>query len=128
MKLDLKCVRDILMLCEDFDFLSYDLEWVPLSLHYFLQKLPCYKKNQIAYTLIQLDEAGYINAQSVCYDDGIGDIFVERLTYAGHELIDTIRPKSVWDKMSKTISELSEISLPVLQELASHFLIESLTH
>ena len=128
MKLEPKCVRDILMFCEDYDFLSEDLTWSPLSLYKFSQSLPSYNKNQIAYTLIQLNEAGYIKASVQTSANVVDSILVTRLTYEGHELIDTIRPKSVWDKISKIISELSDISLPVLQQIASHFLVESLTH
>lgn len=128
MKLDSSCVRDVLILCEDTPFLSEDLIWESVTLKYFVKHLPQYSKSQIAYTLIQLNDAEYINATIFEYDDGVSDIVVNRLTYAGHELIDTIRPEKVWQKISKSISEISNISLPILQEIGSHFLIEFLTH
>lgn len=128
MKLDPKCVRDILMVCEDANSLTENLKWSPLSLSVFSERLTEYKKNEIAYTLILLNEAKYIEAHVSEYDGGIANIIVYKLTYTGHELIDTIRPKSVWNSLSKTISEISHVSLPVLQQLGSHFLINSLTH
>lgn len=128
MKLDPNCVRDILILCEDTPFLSEDMTWEPVSLSYFTEHLPQYPCNQIAYTLYQLDDADYINASVLDGDNQLIDICVHGLTYSGHELIDSIRPAKVWNKIDKTISELSSISLPILQDIGSRFLIDLLTN
>lgn len=127
MKLDTNCVRDILILCENSTFLSDDLSWNPLHIANFSQELFQYSKNQIAYTLLQLADAEYINAHILDCDNGIIDILVYGLTYKGHELVDTIKPKKVWTKLSSLINEVSDISLPILQDVASQFLIELLT-
>ena len=126
MKLEPNCVRDVLIMCEDTPFLSENLQWNPVRLSFFSQELYQYPKNQIAYTILQLTNANYIDAHVLDSDECIIDIIVYGLTYSGHELIDTIRPEKVWCKIGKLFDEIGNMSLPVLQDIASHFLIELL--
>lgn len=127
MKLNHNCVRDILIFCEDSPSFDENLEYVHLYLSDFCQNLPQYSKEEIAYTLIILDEAGLILSNPLRYDGGIADITYTRLTYQGHEFIDTIRSEKVWNKIKKTISAVGSVSLPVLQEIGSQILLSVLS-
>lgn len=127
MKLDTNCVRDILFLCENSLGLDENLSWKYLQLSDFCSHLTKYSKEIIAYTLILLDEAGYIESAVSDSDDCIDDIYVSRLTYAGHEFIETIRPDSVWKKVSSVVATIGSASLPIVQNLGSKFLLEALT-
>lgn len=127
MKLNHNCVRDILIICEDHPTFNEYLAYNHLYLNNFCDKLPSYSNQEIVYTLILLEEAGLIIAKPFRFDGGISDICVTRLTYAGHEFIDTIRSDNVWEKVNKTISSVSSISLPILQQIGSQILLSLLS-
>ncbi|MBQ6994991.1 MAG: DUF2513 domain-containing protein [Lachnospiraceae bacterium] len=126
MKLEPNCVRDILLFCEKSLGINADLSWETLHLPNFCQSLPSYTKETIAYTLILLDEAGYINCHVIEADNGIVDIYVFRLTYFGHEFIETIRSNSVWEKLTSCVAKIGSASLPVIQQLGSSILLDTL--
>lgn len=128
MKLNPDCIRDILIFCEDYLTLDSNLQLQIAELEDICEALPDYPREEIAYTIKKLDEAGYINA-IIQFASGriIYRLTVVELTYEGHEFIDTIRPENVWDKVSKVISNVSSISLPVLQQIGSQALLSFLS-
>ncbi len=128
MKLNPNCIRALLLYCEDSLTLDEHLAWQPLHLLDFCASLPKYSRQEIAYTLYLLDEADYIETHIVEADCGIIDIYVFRLTYLGHEFIDSIRSNTVWEKVQSALNVISSASLPVIQELGSHFILELLHH
>ena len=127
MKLNNNCLRDILIYCEDVLSFDEDLSWCPLYLSDFVKALPQYSQEDIAYTLILLDEAHFIESIIHKRNGGIYDISVYRLTYKGHEFLATIKPDNIWEKLQSIISTTGSISLPILQELASNYLLAFLT-
>jgi hypothetical protein len=54
-------------------------------------------RNELAYHTLLLKEAGFIEAQDLCHmgPDGF-DWRPKRLTYRGHELLEVIREKEIW--------------------------------
>lgn len=127
MELNIDCVRDILMVCEDTPFLSEDLEWEPFVLNYFVDKLPKYPKVQIAYTICLLGDAGYLLISKQSADNRLNNLLVSRLTYNGHELLGSIKPEKVWNKVLKAIDGISDVSLPILQAIASEICLKLLS-
>lgn len=131
MKLNYNCVRDTLFPCEKSLTLNDDLLWECLTLNDFksLFEKPNgkYSKQEVAYTLFMLDEAGYIVCSYLNSDNCLSELCVSRLTYAGHEFIDTIRSDSIWSKITSFITAVGSASLPVIQDLGSQFLLETLT-
>ena len=128
MKLKHDCVRDVLIYCEDHLIFGENLSWNPLSLEKFCKELPKYSREDLAYTLYLLAEADFLETHITEADGGIYGIFVYRITYIGHEFIDTIRPDTVWKKIQKAITALGSASLPVIQSLGSQYATELLTH
>lgn len=126
MKLNLDCIRDILLKCEEQCSLNESLCWSELTLSDF--ETLTYSKQDIAYTIILLEEAGYIKAFINYYDDAIGYLCITRLTYSGHEFLDSIRPDSIWKKIKHHISTIGNVSLPVIQSLGSDFISQYLFH
>lgn len=126
MKLNLNCIRAVLLYCEDSFTLDEHLIWQPLCLSDFCSSLPLYSRQEIAYSLYLLDEANYIETHIVEADNGIVDIYVFRLTYSGHEFIDSIRPETVWHKIQSALTTIGSASLPIIKELGVHFLLEFL--
>ena len=121
------CIRDILIFCEKELTFNSNLAWVPIHLYAFCNSLTQYSREDIAYTLYLLDEAGYIDSHIVEADGGILHIIVYRLTYTGHEFLDTIKSDNVWQKIKTAIASVGSASLPVIQTLGSEYLIKCLT-
>lgn len=125
MKLDLNCMRDVLLYLEEWLVLDDDLNFHTLDISDLCKGgiLLKYHASDIAYTVIKLEEAGFITA-SIQYVSGqIYWIGISSLTFEGHQFLDTIRPASTWDKILsicdktelksiKTIMEISDILLP----------------
>lgn len=126
MKLDYDCIRDVLLICEDKLQLTSNLSWEIMNLSTFCSFLSKYSREEIAYTLILLDEAGYVDCQVVESDWNIIDIRVSRLTYCGHEFLSSIHSGSIWKKVLKIINDLGPVSLPIIQNIASQLLLSSL--
>ena len=128
MKLNPNCIRALLLQCEESLTLDERLVWQPLHLPDFCTSLPLYSRQEIAYTLYLLDDADYIETHIVESDNGIIDIYVYRLTYLGHEFIDSIRSNPVWEEIQSALNVIGSVSLPIIQELGSHFVLELLKH
>ena len=121
------CIRDILIFCEKELTLDSNLTWVPIHLDVFCSSLTQYSHEDIVYTLYLLDEAGYIDSHIVEADGGILHIIVYRLTYSGHEFLDTIKSDNVWEKIKTAVASVGSASLPVIQALGTECLIKCLT-
>ncbi|PFE42468.1 hypothetical protein CN317_23895 [Bacillus cereus] len=121
MKLNHDCVRDLLLTVEESD--RNEL----LSLHFLLDKnkLQSYSEDDIFYTIQRLIEAGYINADTQTYFEG-QDAIISSITWNGHQFLDNIRDKSIWEKTKEKASVVGGVSLPILSELAKSYLAEKL--
>ena len=95
MKLDTCCIRDTLLVLENWLVLNDDLAFIPLDLCEICKSgsMQKYSKSDIAYTLVLLEEAGFIEAEIDYTLEGIHEIDVIRLTFQGHQFLDTIRPE-----------------------------------
>ena len=124
MKINLDCIREVLLKCESECSLNEQLEWNDLNLSDF-DDLD-YSKQELAYTIVLLEEADYIEAAINYCDNAIGYISVCRLTYRGHEFLDSIRPESIWKKIKKRVTGIGNVSLPVIQSLGSELITEHL--
>ena len=61
-------------------------------------------EQEVAYNMRLLSEVGYIEARIMSSSSGDGKIdaaLALRLTNAGHDLLDTIRNESVWNKVKE---------------------------
>lgn len=61
-------------------------------------------EQEVAYNMRLLSEAGYIDARIMASSSGDGKInaaLAIRLTNAGHDLLDTMRNDSVWNKVKE---------------------------
>ncbi len=81
MKLDIECVRDILITLEQ------QPGFVKMTIHDFSSLLPQYTVNQIIYTCWRLYEGGYINLFLLCPYTSSEPIIrcIGDLTFQGHE-------------------------------------------
>lgn len=126
MKFDLECVRDILLFIEAKRNVSVDsagcVELEPISMREIWKALPDRDNADIAYSLELLDEAGLIDMSTLDADGALVEAFISRLTFHGHEYLETIRPETVWKKTTGILSKLGSFSLDLVRDVASSIL------
>lgn len=118
MKLNPDCMRDILFYLEEYLSISEELEFEEISMYDLAQHLD-YPIQEIANTLVILDEAGYIISIRNDNDDRIADLDVYRITYDGYQFIETIRPEPVWEKVKSTGKHIGSFSIDVITRVAT---------
>lgn len=120
MKLDLNCVRDSLLTLEKWLVLNDQLEFIFLDLNEIMEsaEMQKYTKPDVTYTLVMLEEAGFIKAVIDYGCDEISELDVIRLTYQGHQFLETIRPKDTWDKIYAVAEKTGHKSLTSIMEIA----------
>lgn len=105
MRINYDCIREVLMRLEDIIVLDKDLEFNDVDLDELCAELPDYEKQDVAYSLLMLDEAEYIHANIIGADGGIVNILVSGITFEGHKYLDTVRSSPIWEETKKTFKE-----------------------
>lgn len=98
MKLNPECIRDILFCLEENLKITPDLELEEVDLYELSNHLN-YPIQELANTLLVLSEAGFIEIAADYGSNQITHIDVYRITYAGYQFIESIRPEPVWNKV-----------------------------
>lgn len=126
MKLTPDCLRDTLLALEEWLVLNEELEFCILDLEELCKtsRLLRYSKQEIAYTLVLLEEAEFIKALIIYASDCIDDLSVIRLTFQGHQFLDSIRPFPLWKKILSVSEKTGLTSVTALAEISSMFLPE----
>lgn len=100
MKLNPECIRAIMLYLEENLTMNSDLEINEISVFDLPRKIN-FSIEEIANTLLVLDDAGFI----VCYrndgDDAIVALDVYRITYTGYQFLESVRSDTVWKKSPK---------------------------
>lgn len=114
MKLNHDCVRDLLIFIED--NLTYG--------HFiYANEVPIgnYSSDEILYSADKLLEAGLIDGTKKVFLDsgGIPQIRIKSITWDGHEFLDNIRDKNVWEKSKGILSKFSSVSIEIVRNVAA---------
>lgn len=97
MKRNWETIRELLSKVEE---CSLPTEMVQLS------QFPEERASEISYHMSLLIEAGLVNGQMVkTMGPEVKDFFGQRLTWEGHEFLDSIRSDTVWAKTKKLFTE-----------------------
>ena len=114
MKLDMDCVRDILLTIEK---QTESHEMFPDN---FCKLLPKYDQAEIIYCCEKLYEGGYIHMEfsnsPVFHFSSI--VSIGDLTFKGHEFLADIKPKSTWDKFSSIFKQGGSASFKTIANVA----------
>lgn len=114
MRLDVDCVRDVLLAVESAELGEYIS---PSTLH---RTLPQYSEDEISYTCLILDDGGFlisVKAQ-LPLQETLSVKSVVRLTYHGHEFAAKIRDPERWPKLKKVIAAVRDYSLSAIGAIA----------
>lgn len=122
MKLNLDCMRDVLL---EMEKASYGQSLNPKSIHSALSK---YSTDDIDYSIIKLEEAGFINAIIEKYDLGVVILRLDDITYEGHQFLANIRTQPIWEKAKAICSKAGTASIPYIMQVASRLISAQLTN
>ena len=114
MRLNPDCIRAILLEVE-----KLKLNQI-YSFSLLCENLPNYSEDDIQYTCVKLIEANYLIGSTI-KAMGISIPMVADitdLTYSGHEFLNTVRSKSVWEKTKSAVEAIGGASLPVILDAA----------
>lgn len=120
MKLNLDCIRDILLESEKLLPNEY------ISLNGLLEAIPQYSENDVVYSCLKLDEAGFINATISRADDQIYLLIINDLTFNGHQFLQDISRDDNWFKVKDVAKKVGSLSLSVLTNIASKVTISNI--
>lgn len=122
MKINLDCVRHILLYLED--NLEYDQDKKDIQRHETitiiqlanaLNEAKGYTEDEVFYAAEQLYQAGYISAKvSGGGMLGYDFFFIYDITYDGHTFLNNIRDNNIWSKIKEVAKATTNFSLPVI--------------
>lgn len=114
MKMNLDCMRDILLAVES---LGFD---ATLNFNDLAEKLPDYSEEELHYGCAKLYEAKLIVLVNFDIDGSIIPRTHEILdiTFSGHEFLAKIRDKNRWSKIKSGASAIRDYSLSAISAIA----------
>ncbi|MCI8506844.1 MAG: DUF2513 domain-containing protein [Lachnospiraceae bacterium] len=126
MKLNLNCIRDSLLCLEEHLLIENndgDLELITVDMYELHELLEGrYSLEEVAYTLLKTEEAGLITAAFNYASDCLDEAVVCSITYNGHQFLEAIRPKTVWEKICSAISKIGIGSIHTVLEISKALL------
>lgn len=123
MKLNADCIRDVLLELEK--SLTYrtndegQIEKNVVSLHELDGILIRYPKEEIFYTLTNLEQAGYIRMTVQWSGTGLYLCLVNCITFSGHEFLEKIRNDHAWSKIKAGADAVRNYSLDAISAIAN---------
>lgn len=117
------CVRDVLLSVEGCALGE------TLNLDTLREKTPQYSDEDLWYTVIKLDEGGYLDVLStrMLRQPLPGIKAINSLTYNGHEFLNTIRSDGNWSKVKGTAKKAGVFSLSALSDIAKSVATAAIT-
>lgn len=121
MKLDIDCVRDVLL----------EFEELPFGCHTpcdFPNSISKYGDNTVEYTLSKLQEGGFITANISKMQDGSPNFLgIYDITFSGHQFLETIRNNKVWGKTKNVAGKVGCNAFSIITQIASSVISELIT-
>lgn len=114
MKLNIDCMRDVLLIIEQCGY-----QEMP-SFQKIVDLLPDYSSDDISYSCEKLYEAEFIDAVHKNYMCGQCPIIkIKNITYSGHQFLDDIRNDNNWGKVKEIASSVGSISVNAISQIAT---------
>ena len=113
MKLNLDCIRDVMLEAEKQPFGE------ELTFHSLKLQLNNYSEDELAYTCIKLKEAGLITAMIINADNFTHVQFINDITYEGHQFLANIHSDNIWKKTKSVLGEIGSTSISTVIQVAS---------
>lgn len=124
MRLDFDCVRDVLFCLEELTDLCDEYCFKLVTLEEITDEVDKYRKEDIYYTLLKLDEAGFIRCLRSDYVDcNAPCLRVIDITYEGHNYLNAVRNDQVWNKIKAGAKSLT---FGIAAQAAESFILSKL--
>ena len=123
MKLNPDCIRAVLIAIEDCHKISIDedgdvsMESLPVEDIY--NALPDFSREDIFYSLFNLDQGGYVETYSTDAGDEIVMYGIRYMTYEGHEFLDKIRDPERWKTVKSIARGVRSFALDAINQAAN---------
>ena len=122
MKLNLNCIRDTMLTIEALHrvFLNNEgkIEKGSLSLSELYGALPQHSKEDIFYSVYNLDQAGYLSVSIQWLGTCVNNCVINHMTYEGHEFLEKIRPDTIWRETKSILSKFGNFGLQTVSKIA----------
>lgn len=117
LKLNHDCIRDLLL------FIENNLEY-GFYIDINSVQINDYSKEEILYSADKLYEAGYISADRriTIGSKGLPQINVKSITWNGHQFLDNVRDRNVWENTKGILSKFSSVSIGVVNNVATQII------
>lgn len=123
MKLNLDCMRDVLIEMEKAEYGE------PLYPKHIYDALPRYSEDEIDYSIVKMNEAGFIKASihsHVGYDYTI--VRLDDITYQGHQFLANIRSDTIWNDVKEVSKKVGSNSLQAVTQIATSIITALINH
>lgn len=116
MKLDLDCVRDILLAVEKCPFNQ------TLNVDKLSAQLPDYDEETIWYACLKMGEGGLLNIITINLMGSMlpGINKITGMTYQGHEFLNAVRTPKVWRAGKAILGKVGTTTIEGMKEVASN--------
>lgn len=119
MELNKDCVRDVLLSCEELLKMDEDGYMNSLSHEELGQALSNYKIEDIIYTVVKLEEAGFLDVKVTrAFGNIIVDMTIKDITFNGHEFLNDIRDDDNWKKVKEIAKSVGAFSINMIAQIA----------
>lgn len=119
MKLNPDCIRDVLLYLEENLKIEDCQKFSQITLHQLKQELNKYSEEDIFYSVYNLHQIHFIEG-NIKDANNIKMYFCEihNITWNGHQFLNTIRPKSVWEATKTGAAKLGIMSMSALSTIS----------
>lgn len=118
MKLDMDCVRDVLLALENLTDIDEDHLHARISTRDVAKAVTNFKEKEVYNAIYTLYQADYIEADKIDFCGG-SDFCIEAITWPGYELLNNLRSEQVWSAVKEKIKPLGSVSINVISALAT---------
>lgn len=117
LKLNHDCIRDLLL------FIENNLEY-GFYIDVNSVQINDYSKEEILYSADKLYEAGYISVDRrvTIGSKGMPQINIKSITWDGHQFLDNVRDRNVWENTNDILSNFSSVSIGVVNNVATQII------
>ena len=119
MKLNPDCIRDVLLYLEENLKIENCQKFSQVTLHQLKQGLNKYSEDDVFYSVYNLHQIRFIEG-NIKDANNIKMYFCEiyNITWNGHQFLNTIRPKSVWEATKTGATKLGIMSMSALSTIS----------
>lgn len=131
MKLNPDCVRNVLLKIEEEHKIHIDddndVTFEPVWLETLYNAFPGTPKEDIFYTLFNLEQAGYVCSNLLDENTASEMYAVNYITFSGHEFLERIRNEKNWNAAKGILAAVRNYSLDAINQAANGIATAAIT-